>query len=629
MRYGFYPVLVFVLIVTAVFPSWAKPFETRDGPSFDMKAFAQIPVLHDGRIKPMDSFARVQLNTLSGRDAKALPWLVETLFNPALAEQKPVLKIRNPDVLNVLEIKKRKEKFYSYREISRALEAKQEIVLSILQTSEEQWTPAQRDLIVLQQNAVLLGDLLSSLTLFLPLSVTLPESVPDVFKPYAGQSLTYLETLKFREALQVRMESLVREKGDDIDRYTDAEQALAYLSFTVNSLRQAGGKSTVFRVIPDTGRGSWLSPWGVILNGAGRPETSGLFEGWKNMAFAYHLKDYQLWTDSVEKIYSDAVRLGGKTVRPGVLEAERLYNRFQPFYLSAVFYAVSLLFLIGVFSGRQGPYIRFAAFSLSTGTVLHFAGIAARIYILERPPVSTLYESILFAGLVAVLYGLWAYRRDQKTLWLLISGASGIFLHLLGFSQGRGGDSFLMLTAVLNTDFWLATHVLCITAGYGFCLVTSFLAHFVLVKTAVDGRREPDAGLFRSLHLAALLALLFAAVGTVLGGIWADQSWGRFWGWDPKENGALLIVLWLIWLLHGRISGQMSLLFVTAGLACLSVIVGLSWFGVNLLSVGLHAYGFTDSMAWALGLFTAVETLFVVSAIFYIQGRGKGIADGS
>ena len=113
-------------------------------------------------------------------------------------------------------------------------------------------------------------------------------------------------------------------------------------------------------------------------------------------------------------------------------------------------------------------------------------------------------------------------------------------------------------------------------------------------------------------------------MGTVLGGIWADQSWGRFWGWDPKENGALLIVLWLIWVLHGRVSGQLKQLAVLAGLAYLSVIVALSWFGVNLLSVGLHAYGFTDSAAYGLLGFIGLETFVIVLLAFKARQLSEG-----
>ena len=108
-----------------------------------------------------------------------------------------------------------------------------------------------------------------------------------------------------------------------------------------------------------------------------------------------------------------------------------------------------------------------------------------------------------------------------------------------------------------------------------------------------------------------ILSLLFTTIGTILGGIWADQSWGRFWGWDPKENGALLIVLWLAWLLHGRISVHINEIGFVMGSAFVSVIVVLAWFGVNLLNVGLHSYGFASGIATGIVAFTLLELVII------------------
>jgi ABC-type transport system involved in cytochrome c biogenesis permease subunit len=109
--------------------------------------------------------------------------------------------------------------------------------------------------------------------------------------------------------------------------------------------------------------------------------------------------------------------------------------------------------------------------------------------------------------------------------------------------------------------------------------------------------------------------LLFATVGTILGGIWANYSWGRFWGWDPKENGALLIVLWMILTLHSRMGGYVR----DFGFCVLAVVggtvVAFSWWGVNLLGVGLHSYGFTSGVGTILITLYAVEALVVVSAL--------------
>ena len=109
------------------------------------------------------------------------------------------------------------------------------------------------------------------------------------------------------------------------------------------------------------------------------------------------------------------------------------------------------------------------------------------------------------------------------------------------------------------------------------------------------------------MYSASLYALFFALFGTILGGIWADQSWGRFWGWDPKENGALLIVLWLIMLLHMRVTGLVKPTGFALGLILNNIVVIMAWFGVNLLSIGLHSYGFASGIAFNITIFVILE----------------------
>jgi hypothetical protein len=123
----------------------------------------------------------------------------------------------------------------------------------------------------------------------------------------------------------------------------------------------------------------------------------------------------------------------------------------------------------------------------------------------------------------------------------------------------------------------------------------------------------PDLGkvLSKMVYGIVCFATLFSFVGTVLGGIWADQSWGRFWGWDPKENGALLIVLWNAVILHARWGGLVR----DRGLMNLAVfgnvVTSFSWFGVNMLGIGLHAYGFMDAAFVWLMLFIVTQLLAI------------------
>src|SRR5437899_3212166 len=152
-----------------------------------------------------------------------------------------------------------------------------------------------------------------------------------------------------------------------------------------------------------------------------------------------------------------------------------------------------------------------------------------------------------------------------------------------------------MLQAVLDTNIWLATHVVAITTGYSAMFLAGMLAIIYVVRGVFTGslKKQTADSLARMTYGVVCFATLFSFVGTVLGGIWADQSWGRFWGWDPKENGALIIVLWNALILHARWGGLVR----ERGLVNLAIVGNIvtswSWFGVNMLGIGLHSYGFT------------------------------------
>jgi ABC-type transport system involved in cytochrome c biogenesis permease subunit len=175
------------------------------------------------------------------------------------------------------------------------------------------------------------------------------------------------------------------------------------------------------------------------------------------------------------------------------------------------------------------------------------------------------------------------------------------------------GDTMEMMRAVLDSNFWLATHVVTITIGYsGTFLAGAIAIAYTLWKhIAPDPDPETGKALVGMAYGIICFSLLFSFVGTVLGGIWADQSWGRFWGWDPKENGALFIVLWNAIILHARWSGMARDRGIMTMAIFGNVITSLSWFGVNMLGVGLHSYGFMDSAFYALSIFIGTQLLLM------------------
>jgi len=171
----------------------------------------------------------------------------------------------------------------------------------------------------------------------------------------------------------------------------------------------------------------------------------------------------------------------------------------------------------------------------------------------------------------------------------------------------------IMLRAVLDTNFWLATHVVIVTLGYAATFVAGIIGMIYVIRGVFTRHVTKEMGKAFSSMVFAIVCFgaLFSFVGTVLGGIWADQSWGRFWGWDPKENGALIIVLWNALILHARMGGLVR----ERGLMNLAifgnVVTSWSWFGTNMLGIGLHSYGFMGAAFMALLAWMGVNVLLI------------------
>ncbi len=309
--------------------------------------------------------------------------------------------------------------------------------------------------------------------------------------------------------------------------------------------------------------------------------------------------------------------------------AEARFNAAAPFYTSTVLYA--LAFFTAVFSWLLWPDVlrRSALGIVAIAWVLATAGILTRMWLEGRPPVTNLYSSALFigwgaVGLCLILESL--YKNAAASVAASVIGFSTLIIaHHLSLS----GDTLEMMQAVLDTNLWLATHVVIVTTGYAATFLAGFLAMIYVVlglttsllkkpfERGANGKVE-NAGdaLNRMVYGIVCFATLCSFVGTVLGGIWADQSWGRFWGWDPKENGALLIVLWNAIILHARWGGLVRARGLMNMAIFGNVVTSWSWFGTNMLGIGLHSYGFTGAAFVVLLIWCAANLLLIALAGF-------------
>ena len=272
---------------------------------------------------------------------------------------------------------------------------------------------------------------------------------------------------------------------------------------------------------------------------------------------------------------------------------EVAYNHFSPFYVATVLYIVGFLVTILAWIGYRIPLNKAAFWIITFALLIHLGGIVARVVISGRPPITNLYSSFVVVAAGSVVILLIVEYATRIGLGNLLASVCGLLALLYAWTLSIDqGDTFTVLRAVLDTQFWLTTHVIIINLGYSATLVAGKLGIVFLIATLLTRIDQPVRKLIANIIYGIVcFALLFSFFGTVLGGLWADDSWGRFWGWDPKENGALMIVLWNALILHARWAGMIR----ERGLAALAsfgtVITIWSWEGVNQLGVGLHAYG--------------------------------------
>jgi ABC-type transport system involved in cytochrome c biogenesis permease subunit len=255
-----------------------------------------------------------------------------------------------------------------------------------------------------------------------------------------------------------------------------------------------------------------------------------------------------------------------------------------------------------------------AAVPLVVGLGLLSVGITLRCIIRGRPPVSTLYETIIFITAVGVLSAMIMELMTRRRIALgmaAIIGMIGMFL-ANRYEMKQAVDTMPSLVAVLDTNFWLATHVTTISIGYAAGLLAAAIAH-VYIFGRLFGLGKGDPMFYRSVarmvYGTVIFCLFFSVLGTLLGGVWANESWGRFWGWDPKENGALMICLWMLAIVHAHLGGYIKDLGVSIAAVFGGIIVAFSWWGVNLLGVGLHSYGFTSGILLSLLAFVGLEVI--------------------
>ena len=384
---------------------------------------------------------------------------------------------------------------------------------------------------------------------------------------------------------------------------------------------------TLFLLPPPDGSDRWLSsdqyataPFiaGPVARAANH-DLEVIEDAWRNQDTAAFNDAVADWRHEVQKT--------APTIASRV-DFEHFYDRVSPFIRCVIIYVV--IFILAAFSWLGARRVLWqVTFGLLLVTFLvHTLAIMARIYISQRPPVTNLASSALFIGWGICGLCILFEAVFRNGLAVALAAVLGFTTLLIGHFLSLDGDNMKVLEAVLDTNLWLATHVVCVTLGYaatflagclGIAYVVLGVFTEILCEDAKSAELTADQGgmainhktLARMIYGVACFAIFFSFVGTVVGGIWADQSWGRFWGWDAKENGAVLVVLANAILLHARWGGMVK----ERGIALLAIfgniITSWSWFGTNMLGVGLHSYGFVRTAMYWLLAFVGTQILLI------------------
>jgi ABC-type transport system involved in cytochrome c biogenesis permease subunit len=368
-------------------------------------------------------------------------------------------------------------------------------------------------------------------------------------------------------------------------------------------------------VIPPHDGKEWMTLGAAVPKGE-QVNLDPYVDAWKQMLLAYGSKDVKKFNEAVASYHERLAQERPADVKRAKLEAQ--FNHLDPFNKAKWLYLVGFLLAALAWMGWSAPLNRAAGWLLAFVFVAHTIALIVRMYLSGRPPVTNLYSSAIFIGWGCALMGLVLERIYKLGVGNVLASVAGFVTLQIAHILAADGDTMEVLQAVLDTQFWLATHVTTITLGYAATYVAGLIGMIYIIRGVFTPSLTPELGrrLTSMTYGSICFAMFFSFVGTVLGGLWADDSWGRFWGWDPKENGALMIVLWNALVLHARWGGIAR----ERGMAMLAVfgniVVSWSWFGVNQLGVGLHSYGFTNGVTVTLITFAFTQAALIGCACF-------------
>ena len=581
----------------------------------DWTAIAQIPVQHEGRIKPLDTVAKNVLQVISEPVFNSIPyvkdadkekhspteWLMGVMADQEWTEKAPVFRIYSEEVQTVFGLKPSSDSRFAYSELLPNMENFRAKIAELSSKKSEELTQVEQKLASLNQKL--------SLYNLLTVSYRMPP-LPDPSKAgeseearraFSDQLMKILDMVQQIEAGSPPAIIPPAGKPDPTNPESDKWQAYGPAIFAT----YVQNLMSTERVDPNPALRSFTDVLDAVREGKS-PEI--------NLAVTKYMSTINELPIAAEKM--------------GKARTESWFNKFAPTAQAVFLYLLAIALAFATFMTGSSTLRRGTFWLLVATFVIHSIAIISRIYISGRPPVINLYSSAVFIGWATALLGLILELIYPIGVCNLAVALTGVITLSVAKSLDNN-DTMHVLQAVLDTQFWLSTHVVTITYGYAATYLAGVLGIIALVHRMSVGMKGTSALssedkhfqdiMYRMTYGVVCFGLFLSFIGTVLGGLWADDSWGRFWGWDPKENGALMIVLWNAIVIHSRWDKQVG----QRGFALLAVVGNIvttwSWFGVNQLGVGLHSYGNNSSVLIALAATVGVHIAFIVFSFIATQ----------
>ncbi len=352
--------------------------------------------------------------------------------------------------------------------------------------------------------------------------------------------------------------------------------------------------------------------WGAVL------ESPGPRAAWEEFLTA--------GTPESARRLAETLRLVNPSFAPARwrIETEVFYNQTEPFRVARFLYLAAAVLLMVFYLGRRRISLLAGGSLFALALLIHAAGITARVVLGERPPVSNFYETMLWLPFVSAVLALIFERIYRSGLFAFSAALLGSILLLLADHLPLD-SSISPVVAVLRSNLWLTIHVLMVVGSYAPITLAAVLAHLYGIFYLKGGKKHPalpSLGLF--MYRSIQVGVVMLAAGTMLGAVWANASWGRYWAWDPKETWALITLLWFLAMLHGRFAGWLKGPGLAVGTIAGFFLLLMTYYGVSFYLVGLHSYAGGNAKPFPplLIAYLIAEVLFMAVVAWKATTRG-------